>query len=498
MSEQSTQEPSQQENPAQEVENQEEQDSLPPATATIEDAGAARKRIKIEIPEARIKGKLENAFGELQKDAVLPGFRRGRAPKRLLEKRFGGDMRNTVKQQLVAEAYEQAIEKNELDAIGDPEVDLSKVELPESGSLTVNVEVEVTPEFALPSIEKIAVKKPKLEANETRQNLALENLRKYFGHWHDSTEPVTENDTVTTDVKVTATEDNAVLAEQPNVSLAVKPGSIAGVRFEDLGEKLKGKSIGDTVTLEGNLPQEHPDEKYRGKPIKVELAIKGVKHQHLPEVNEEFATMLGFETVDALKNDLKERLVTQLEQETKGAMSQQVYRYLLSNTNLDLPAKLSQRQMGNVLRRRATELMQKGVPESEIVQQIDQLRIASAQQAAVDLRLYFILSKLADQFGIQVSDEEVNARIAAMAMQYGRRPERLRHQLQQSGQMEQLYLQIRDGKVVDKLLETAEITDVDEQALADEFKNLPPLTNVGPNVTGVSHSAPTPGEEKPA
>ncbi|HVX86716.1 MAG TPA: trigger factor [Phycisphaerae bacterium] len=501
MSEQSTQESTQQpgqESPAQEVENQEEQDSLPPAAVTIEDAGAARKRIKIEIPEARIKGKLENAFGELQKDAVLPGFRRGRAPKRLLEKRFGGDMRNTVKQQLVAEAYEQAIEKNELDAIGDPEVDLSKVELPDSGPMTVNVEVEVTPEFALPAIEKIAVKKPKLEANETRQNLALENLRKYFGHWHDSTEPITENDTVATDVKVTATEDNALLAEQPNVSLAVKPGSIAGVRFEDLGEKLKGKSIGDTVTLEGNLPQEHPDEKYRGKPIKVELAIKGVKHQHLPEVNEEFAKMLGFETVDELKNDLKERLVTQLEQETKGAMSQQVYRYLLSNTNLDLPAKLSQRQMGNVLRRRATELMQKGVPESEIVQQIDQLRIASAQQAAVDLRLYFILSKLADQFGIEVSNEEVNARIAAMAMQYGRRPERLRHQLQQSGQMEQLHLQIRDGKVVDKLLETAEITDIDEQALADEFKNLPPLTNVGPNVTGVSHSAPTPGQEKPA
>src|SRR5277367_6593463 len=86
---------------------EEEQDNLPKATATIEDAGAARKRIKLDIPEERIKGKLNDAFGELQRDAVLPGFRRGRAPKRLIEKRFGGDMRNTVKQQLVAEAYEK-------------------------------------------------------------------------------------------------------------------------------------------------------------------------------------------------------------------------------------------------------------------------------------------------------------------------------------------------------------------------------------------------------
>jgi trigger factor len=467
----------------------EPKDDLPAATATIEEAGAARKRIKIEIPEARIKGKLEGAFGELQKDAVLPGFRRGRAPKRLLEKRFGPDMRNTVKQQLVAEAYEKAIEDNKLDAIGDPEIDLSKVEIPESGSMTVNIEVEVTPEFELPSIEKIAVKKPKLEANDDRQNLAVENLRKYFGHWHDSTEPITENDTVTADVKVIATEDNATLAEQPNVSLAVKAGNIAGVRFEDMGDKLKGKRIGDSVTLEGTLPQDHPDEKYRGKPIKVEIAIKGVKHQHLPEVNAEFATMLGFDSVDALKADLKDRLVTQLEQETKGAMAQQVYRYLLSNTNLDLPAKLSQRQMGNVLRRRATELMQKGVPESDIVQQIDQLRISSAQQAAVDLRLFFILSKLAEMFGIDVSEEEVNNRISEIAAQYGRRPEKLRTQMNQSGQLEQLFLQIRDAKVVDKLLETAEITEIDEQALAEEFKNLPPLSNVGPNVMGVSHSA---------
>ncbi len=89
---------------------EEKQDNLPLSTSTIEEAGAARKRIKIDIPAERIKGKLDEAFGELQRDAVMPGFRRGRAPKRLIEKRFGGDLRNTVKQQLVAEAYEKAVE----------------------------------------------------------------------------------------------------------------------------------------------------------------------------------------------------------------------------------------------------------------------------------------------------------------------------------------------------------------------------------------------------
>ena len=473
---------------------EEKEDLLPKATWVVEDAGAARKRIKLDIPAERIKGKLEEAFKELQHDAAMPGFRRGRAPKRLIEKRFGGDMRNTVKQQVVAEAYEAAIAETKLDAIGEPEIDLAKIELPAEGNLQVAVEVEVSPEFELPSIEKIAVKRPKLEATEDRLNLAVENLQKYFGNWHDSTKPVSEKDTVTADVKI-AEEDGTIVTEQPAVTFEVNTddvANIAGMKFADLGEKLKGQNIGATVTLQGNLPDDYPEEKQRGKAVKVELAIKGVKHQDLPEVNEEFATMLGFKTVDELKSDLKERLVTQLEQETKGAVAQQVYRYLLMNTNLELPAKLSQRQMGNVLRRRATELMQKGVPEAEIVQQIDRLRISSAQQAAVDLRLFFIMSKLADQFSIEVSGEEVNARIAAMAAQYGRRPEKLKSEMSASGQLEQVYLQIRDGKVVDKLVEMGEVTEVDEKTLAEEFKNLPPMTNVGPNVTGVSHSAAAP------
>ncbi len=464
-----------------------EVDPLPAATATIEDAGAARKRIKIEIPAERIAGKLKEAQNEIQRDAVLPGFRKGRAPKRLIEKRFGGDMKNTVKQQVIAEAYQKAIEDNKIDAIGEPDLDITKIELPETGPLTLSVEVEVTPDFEIPNIENVKVKKPKLEANDERLGLAVENLRKYFGQWKDTGLPVTADDVVLSDLKVTG-EDGAVIAEQASVQLKPAAGAIAGVRFEDLGEKLVGKSISEVVTLEATAPADHADEKLRGKKLTAAITIKGVKHQDLPEVNEQFATMLGFDSLDQLKSDLKDRLVVQLVQETKSAMAQQVYRYLLENTRFEIPAKLSQRQMGNVLRRRATEMMSKGVPESEIVQHIDELRISSAQQAAVDLRLFFILSKIGEGFGVEVSNEEVNARIAQMAEQYGRRPEKIRSELSKNGQIEQLYLQVRDGKVVDKILETAEITEVDEKELAEEFKNLPPLANIGPNVTGVSHS----------
>ena len=466
------------------------EDNLPESTAVVEDVGAARKRLKLTIPPERIQAKLKEAYDELQRDAVLPGFRRGRAPQRLLEKRFGESLRGTVKTQIVAEAYEKAVEANKLDAIGEPDLDMSKIELPTEGSLEVTLEVEVTPEFDLPSLEGLEVKKPTLEASDERLQLAVDNLRRHFGKWNTITEPAQDDDVVLCDVKV-QDPDNNIITEQPNVQLAVKAGSIAGVRFEDLGEKLKGAVAGATIALKGTAPDTHPQENLRGKELAVTLTVKECRHLTLPEVTEEFAKMLGFENIDELKKDLRERLVVQLEQETKNAMAQQVYRYLLQGTNLELPPNLSQRQMANVLRRRGTELLQRGVPEAEIVQHIDQLRISSAQQAAVDLKLFFILSKLAEQFSVDVSDGELNGRIAQMAAMYGRRPEKLKSQLGQQGQLEQLYLQIRDQKVVDKIVEQAKVTEVDEKALAEEFKNLPPLTNVGPNVQGISTSAPS-------
>jgi len=464
-----------------------EADKYPANVVTLEDAGVARKRLKIDIAAERIKGKLDEAFSELQKDAVLPGFRRGRAPKRLLEKRFGGDLKNTVKSQLVAEAYQKAVEDHKLDTLGEPEIDLSKIELPESGPLTVNLEVEVTPQFEVPEVASLPIKRPKMEATDERLDMAIDNLRKHFGHWRTIADGALEGDTAQVDVKIQG-EDNQILNEQPNVQLVVKAGSIAGIRFEDLGEKLKGAKPSDSIALQGSVPDDYNQESLRGKKVTITLDVKQVRRQDLPEVNQDFVTMLGFESVDELKKDLRERLVVQLEQETKGAMAQQVYHHLLKTVNLDLPVNLSQRQMGNVLRRRATEMLNRGIPEATIVQHLDELKVSSAQQAAVDLKLFFILGKLAEKYSIEVSDSEVNAKVASIAEQYGRRPEKLRHDMERNNQLEQLLLQVRDGKVVDKILETATITEVDEKTLAEEFKNEPQLVT-GPNVQGVSHSA---------
>src|ERR1700751_2576418 len=124
----------------------------------VEDAGPATKRVQVEIPQDRITSKLEEQFKELRQQAAIPGFRPGHAPQKLIEKRFSNDIKEQVRRSLVSESYEQAVEKNQLQVIGEPQFDNpDAIQLPESGSLSYSFQVEVQPDFTVPDISSLKI-----------------------------------------------------------------------------------------------------------------------------------------------------------------------------------------------------------------------------------------------------------------------------------------------------------------------------------------------------
>ena len=154
----------------------------PAQQVTVEDAGPARKKLTIEIPQERIEEKIESLYGRIRNDAQIPGFRRGRAPQRLIEKRFGDDIKNDAKGQLLSEGYSQAIEEHDLDVLGEPDVkDVDEIELPESGPLKFEVEVEVSPDFELPDLSEIKVEKPSTEVSDDDVTAEIERFRERMG-----------------------------------------------------------------------------------------------------------------------------------------------------------------------------------------------------------------------------------------------------------------------------------------------------------------------------
>ena len=428
----------------------------------VSDAGPCKKKVAIEIPAEVIGEKLDEKYKELRKEAVVPGFRKGRTPIRLLEKRFGTDITNQVKLELMAAASEEAIKDNGIDSLRDPDIDHEKIELPEDGPLKFEFEVEVRPEFDLPELEGIAIEKPKIEATDERVDEELAALQKRAGVWTPKEKGgAAEDDQVIADV-VLVTEGSADHDKRENIEISVrKSGFVAGIPVEDLDKLLTGAKGGDEKKTTVDIPATYFNEDYRGKKVDVTISVKEVKQMEPAELNEDFFKRLNVADVDELKDNIREQMSQQAERQARSAMSEQVYAYLREKTTLDLPETVVAEQSLSLLQRQYSNMLMQGMTKEQVDEQMDQLRASSEQQAAEQLKTYFIMDKIADKFEVEVSEEEINGHIAYVAATRGRRPEKMREELARDGSLQQFALQVREEKCIEKLIEKATVTEVE-------------------------------------
>ena len=427
----------------------------------VEDAGPATKRVSIEIPAERIQQKLAEQFKELRSQAAIPGFRPGHAPQKLIEKRFSADVKEQVRRSLVSESYEQAMEKNQLQPIGEPEFDGGgKLDLPESGPLNYTFSIEIQPQINLPELKGLKVKKPKIEVKEENVDQAMQNLREQQGTLIPIEDRgVEDKDYLVADVHVKV--DGQIVAHAHDAQLVARPGRVGGIEVEDLADQLRGQKSGETRTLNVKAPESHPNAALRGKDVQIEVTLKDIKKLELAEINPEFLDSLGFADEKELRNALRDQMVERIQYDVQQAMREQVNRYLLGNVTMELPAKLSDRQAERVVGRRAMDLMTRGVPREQIEANVERLRTGARDEAARELKLFFILQQISNQQNVDVDEAELNGRIALLAAQRGRRPEKMKQDMAKDGSLTNLYIQMREQKAVDKILEDAEIEEVE-------------------------------------
>lgn len=443
-----------------EQEETDQNNQLPENTVNVEDAGVLKKKVTVTVPRARIDAKFNEMFGELSTSAQVPGFRPGRAPRRLIEKRFGKEVSTDVKNAMLGESLGEALDKSDLKSLGEPEIDPEKIELPDSGDMTYSFEIEVMPEFDLPKLEGIKVVAPKAEMTDKQLDDYINVMREGRATYEDTDEPAGEHDMVLAGAKITG--EGIEPAERPGLQLRVAPGQVDGLPLVDLGKELTGKKAEDTVKLTVKAPASHPTEEWREKDLTVEITLSQVRKRVLPELNEEFAKQMGFESVDEFKDFLGTRLEMRVKDQRRREMRNQVVEYLLKEVKFDLPEAAVARHTASVLRKRYVDLLYQGVPREKIDENLTELQTAATEQARNDMRVSFILSKIAQEKNIEVEDTEINARVAAMAAQYNRRPERLRQELEQDGSLEDLSGSILEEKALDMLLESADIQEAAE------------------------------------
>ncbi|MHC4890222.1 MAG: trigger factor, partial [Planctomycetota bacterium] len=440
-------------------------------TVTIEEAGPCKKKVIIEIPEESIQNATDEQYKTLSKEAMVPGFRKGRAPRRLLEKRFGKEVTEQIKLKLLADASDSAIKNNELNTLREPDIDYENIELPNTGTLKFDFEVEVRPEFDLPQLDGIAVEKRKLEVTDEQIDREIEQLRRWSGVWTPREAGEIELDDQIIADAVLKADDAEEQEKLDNIEIYVrKTGFVGTVPVEKLDDLLVGSKAGDIRQTTVDVPKTYFREQYRGKKVDVQITIKDIKFLKPAALDENFLKKFGVEDETELREKFRDTLQSRLETQGRTEMTEQIYRHLLDNTDFDLPVDVVADQAEMLLRRQQISLMQKGLSHEQIEEQMEQLQASSDQQAKEQLKIFFIMDKIAEKLDFEVSEEEINGHIAQLAIQRGQRPERMREQMLRDGSLAQFRLQVREDKCIAKLLESAKITEIEAEKKAKKTK----------------------------
>ncbi len=442
-----------------------------PNKVEIQDAGPCKKKIRVEVPAETVSAQLSDQLDTLMVEAELPGFRKGRAPRRLIEKRFGAMIKGQTRDRLIAESVSKAIDEAKLRVLGQPSAEgLEKLEVEEGKPLAFEVEVEVSPEFTLPALEGLALKKPAITVSDEMVDGELKKFCIQEGSLEERQNPE-PGDYLTGHAKMTGPdgkvhfESDGIVVQVPPADKAPK-GMIVGLVVDDLSTQLGLPKPGETATVKTTGPANHENEALRGLALTVTYVPARVD-RIIPADANELAQRMGVPDAEAIKQMIRQRLQQRVLVDQVVAMRQQVTRHLIDQTKMDLPDRFTSGQAARNLERRRLELMYRGVDPQKIEEAVAESRSASLKGAQDDLKVFFILDKAAEQLKIGVSEQEVNGRIAQIAMERNERPERLRQALQQGNQLPGIALQIREHKTLDAIIAKA---NVEEMPLEDYNK----------------------------
>lgn len=434
-------------------------------TVTIEDAGPSRKRLHFVIPASAVRERLEMSLDAMTANAALPGFRPGRAPKRLIEKKFGQGVREEAKHQLIASAYTKAIQDHKLNVLGDPEsnADLAAL-VPDSGKdMVFHVEVDVMPEFETPALEGLEVFKPLITPTDEQVDQQINMLSVSEG----ALEPreVCEAGDYCIGHGVMKDASGATLIDIDGAVIQIPTadkggkGAILGVMIDDFASQAGLPRNGDEVTVRAKGPENHENEQVRGKDLVITFRVSQVQ-RIIPCPMADLLQRTGVPSEAELRSAMMNRLQQRALIEQQAAMRQQVAKHLIEKTEVPVPKSLTSRQAEANLHRARMEMMYRGHDDHQIEERMAQLRAASAATAVRDLKLTFILAKLAQSMQVQVTQEEVLGRIAQMAMERRVRPDQMRQELEKRNQIGFVVQQVREHKTVDAILARAKVSEV--------------------------------------
>jgi trigger factor len=429
-------------------------------TVELKDIGPCKKHIRVSVDRSDLDKRLQEKFKELVVDSNVAGFRPGKAPRKIVEKRYQKEVGDQVKAEVLLQSLEQLADEHDVAPLSAPNIDPFKIELPKEGPLVYEFEVEVRPQFDLPSYKNLKIRRPVHTYSD--EEVAEEKRRILAPHGQivpKESGSVEVGDIITTDI--TSRDGDRLLNELKELTVRVEPRlAFKDGVAEKFGEQVAGAKAGDKRVVDLTLSTSVSDATLQGKTVKATFDIKDVKTLRLPELTHEFLHEFGVHTEDQLDELVRVVLQRRLEYRQRQSAREQVLSQISAASSWELPHDLLIRQARKSLARRIMEMRSEGISEEEIRGRQRILEQDILQNTALALKEHFVLQKIAEVEKIDVDEDDLNDEIERIADQYQESPRRVRARLEKEDMMEALAAELIERKALDLILDSAEYEDV--------------------------------------
>jgi len=428
--------------------------------------------LKISVSPDKVSKAMGEVTSNYAKYAKLPGFRPGKAPRSVVEKKFSKEIREEVTKQVLSDACREAIKDKGLRVLSLSEVE--DVVWGEDQSLAFRATLVLHPTFDLPDYKGIPVTVPNAEVTEAEIDEAIENLREQQADFPDvePARPASMDDFIVVDYDGTI-DGEPVHVKFPKAGKPLSHNADFWIKMTDEAffpgfcQQLVGANIGDTREFDIEVPADFPVEGMPGTKVHYKVAVKGLKARKLPELDDAFASSIAEgKSLAELRIMAREELQRQKHNNIDAAKRNGVMSALLSKVECELPTAMVRNQTQSILQEIVRENQTRGVAE-EVIKEHEKDLVGSAAQSARDrIKGTFILLRVAEQEKIQVTEMELRTRIAQLARKYEMTFDKMLKELQKRGALDQISEEILTAKTLDFVAKEASVTTSAEEAKA--------------------------------
>jgi trigger factor len=416
----------------------------------VETLEGCKRRLAVEAPADVVQQEWERAYGRVQKQARLPGFRKGHVPRSLVKAHFADDVRREVAQHLIPDVYQQALAEARLDPVDEP--DLQDVRLEENAPLSFVAVVEVKPPIDLDADKRLEVQHAPRPVTDAEVDEALEHIRERHAQFVSVDRAAAPGDLVLMDYVLTI--EGQAPSQQNGYAFLVGDGSV----LPEVDQAVAGMRAGEERTVAVRLPDDHRQEALRGRPGTAAVKVVEVKEKVLPELNDDLAKSAGdFETLAALRAEVQKQLEARRAAEDRHSLEEKIVDALLAAHPFAVPESLIVRQVAHQVEHARERLRRQGVDPDAMPWDYPKLMGELRPGAERAVRRALLLEAVAERTGLTPAEPDVDAEVERIAQATQRPTPAVRRMMEKSGDLERLRLSLREHMTLDLLIERATI-----------------------------------------